>query len=57
LRAVDLLPDPVALEFGQNVVQRRAGDIHLVQRLHGGQPRGATAVRLAVFIARHRDFH
>ena len=48
LRALDLAPDPVALELGQDVIQWRRRDIHLVECLHGGEPRCAAAVRLAV---------
>src|SRR5205085_11687480 len=36
----------------QNVVQRRAGDVHLVERLHGGKPRRTAAVRLALLARR-----
>ena len=47
LRALDLAADPVAFELGEDFVQARAGEIHLVERLHGGKPRGAALVGLA----------
>src|SRR6516165_7545170 len=40
----DLAAEPVAFEFGENVVDARAGNVHLVERLHGGKPRGAAPV-------------
>src|SRR5215213_9616124 len=47
LRALDLPPDPVALELGQD----------LVERLHGGEPRRAAAVCLAIAVGGRRRFH
>ena len=47
LLALDLAADPMAFEFGQDVVEPRAGDIHLIERLHGGEPRRAAPVGLA----------
>src|SRR5262249_39285982 len=47
LRAFNLLAEPVALELGENVVQRRAGDVHLIERLHRREPRRAALVGLA----------
>ena len=38
------LPEPVRLELGEHVGQRRAAEIHLVERLHGGEARGAALV-------------
>ena len=38
----------MALEFGEDVVQAGAGDIHLVERLHRGKPRRAAPVGLAL---------
>src|SRR5262249_15911619 len=37
----------MALEFGEDVVERGSGDVHLIERLHRRQPRRAAAVRLA----------
>jgi hypothetical protein len=48
LRAFDLAADPVALELGEDLVERRCGDVHLVKRLHRRKPRCAAPVRLAV---------
>src|SRR5450631_4941735 len=45
LRALDLAAEPVALEFGEDLVQAGAGEVHLVERLHGGEPRRAALVR------------
>ncbi len=50
LRALDLAADPVALELGEDFVEAGAGDIHLIERLHGGKPRGAALVGLARFL-------
>src|ERR1039457_6294211 len=47
LRALDLAAEPVALEFGEDLVQAGAGEVHLVERLHRRQPRSAAFVRLA----------
>ena len=47
LRALDLAAEPVALELGEDFVQAGAGEIHLVERLHRGEPRRAALVRLA----------
>src|SRR5262249_21144049 len=59
LLALDFAADPVALEFSQDVVQAGAGDVHLVERLHGGEPGGAAPVSLAFVLgcrlARHGD--
>ena len=49
LRAFDLAAEPMALELGQNLVQAGAGEVHLVKRLHGGEPRRAALVGLARF--------
>src|SRR5258708_7771708 len=38
----------MALELRKNVVQAGRGDIHLIERLHGGEPRSAAAVGLAL---------
>src|SRR5690242_7677962 len=46
--ALDLVAEPMALELGENVVDAGARDIHLVQRLHGGEPRRPAAVGFAV---------
>ena len=48
--ALDLLPDPVRLEFRQDVVQPLLGDLHLVERLGGGEARGGAQVGLLSFI-------
>jgi len=47
LRALDLAAEPVAFEFGEDLVQTGAGEIHLVQRLHGGKPCRAALVGFA----------
>ena len=44
LLALDLAADPVAFEFGQDLVQRRRREIHLIERLHRGEPRRAALV-------------
>src|SRR5262245_4420049 len=46
--ALDLVAEPVALELGEDVVDPRAADIHLVQRLHRGEPRRTAAVGFPV---------
>src|SRR5438477_9790867 len=46
--AFDLPPDPVTLELRQNVVEARAGKLHLVKRLHGREPGRAPPVGLAL---------
>src|SRR6185436_4736143 len=40
--------EPVALELGKDVVDAGAADIHLVQRLHRGEPCRAAPVGLLV---------
>ena len=44
LVAVDLLAEPVGLELGDHLGQRRAAEVHLVERLHGGEPGRAALV-------------
>src|SRR5690349_6621103 len=46
--AFDLVAEPVTLELGKDVVDAGARDIHLVERLHGGKPRGPAPVGFAV---------
>ena len=46
-RAVDFLAEPEGLVFGGDLEQAAAGDIHLVERLHGRQPGCAALVGLA----------
>src|SRR3954464_7088017 len=46
--AFDLIAEPVAFELGKDVVDPRTRDVHLVERLHGGKPRRATAVGFLV---------
>ncbi len=59
LRALDLAAEPMALELGQDLVEPGAGEVHLIERLHGGKPRRAALVGLAGFglvgRARHRS--
>src|SRR5690606_3936682 len=43
-RAVHLLAKAEGLVFGRGFQQAGAGDIHLVERLHGSQARGAALV-------------
>ena len=50
LRAVDFAAEPMPLELGQDVVQAGAGNVHLVERLHRGEPRGAALVGFAVVL-------
>src|SRR3954469_18142014 len=38
---LDLLPDPVGLEFGERVDHALAGEVHLVERLDGSEAGGA----------------
>src|SRR3954452_3641438 len=38
---LDLLPDPVGLEFGEGIDHALAGDVHLVKRLDGSEAGGA----------------
>src|SRR5436190_22288370 len=38
----------MSFEFGQDVIQAGAGNIHLVERLHGREPRRAALVCLAL---------
>src|ERR1043166_6186438 len=48
----------MALELGEDFVDRRAGDVHLIERLHGRESRGAAPVGLAlVFRAAAGGFH
>src|SRR6185437_9411719 len=49
LRALDLAAEPVAFEFGHDLVQAGTGQIHLIQRLYGGEPGGAALIGLARF--------
>ena len=44
LLAFQLAAEPVRLELRDDGRQRRAADIHLVERLHGAEPRGAALV-------------
>ena len=46
--ALDLAADPEGLEFGEDLVEPLAGDLHLIERLDGGEPR-----RGAVFGGHH----
>src|SRR5579871_6701257 len=46
--AFDLAAQPVAFEFGEDVVDAGARNIHLVKRLHGSEPRRAAPVGLLV---------
>ena len=49
LVAVDLLAEPIGLELGEHLRQRRAGKLHLIERLHGRKPRRTALVgRLGV---------
>src|SRR5262249_52198509 len=48
LIALDLAADPMALELCHDVVHAGAGDVHLVERLNGGEARRAAPVRLAL---------
>src|SRR4029077_7498734 len=57
LVAFDLAADPVALELSEDFVAAGAGDVHLVERLHGRQPRGAAAVGLAAILRCRRARH
>src|SRR5262245_17337083 len=41
----------MALELGEDVVEARAGDVHLVERLHRREPGGAAAIGLAFVLA------
>src|SRR5450830_1509240 len=55
LRSLDFAAEPVALELGEDLVQAGAREIHLVERLHSGEPRRAALVRLArVLVAEWR---
>src|SRR6266404_157690 len=46
--AFDLVAEPVAFEFGENVVDARAADIHLIKRLHRREPCRAAPVGFLV---------
>ena len=48
--ALDLVAEPMALEFGEDVVDPRACDVHLVERLHRGKPRRASPVGFPVLL-------
>src|SRR6202011_2188411 len=52
LRSLALAAEPMALELGEDFVERRAGDVHLIERLHGREPRGAAPVGLALVVGR-----
>src|SRR5262249_1587581 len=47
-------PEPMALELGEDVVQALAGDVHLVERLHGGEPRRPAPVGFRRCVAHRR---
>src|SRR5690606_4880323 len=47
LRAVHFLAEAELLVFGGNLEDAAAGDVHLVEGLHGGQPRRAALVGVA----------
>src|SRR5215510_14904787 len=47
----------MALELGQDVVDRGRRHIHLIERLHGGEPRGAAPVGLADVAALRARHH
>ena len=47
LLAFDFAADPMAFELRQDLVEAGAGDIHLIERLHGREPRRAAPVDLA----------
>ena len=56
LRPLDLAAEPMAFEFGHDLVEPGAGEIHLVKSLLGGEPGSAALVRLARLVgfgARH----
>src|SRR5207302_2323144 len=44
LRALDLAAEPMAFELGQDFVHRGAGDVHLIERLHGREPGRAAPI-------------
>ena len=46
LRALDLAAEPMAFELGEDFVDAGAGEIHLVERLYGGEPRRSALVGL-----------
>src|SRR5882757_4907403 len=46
--ALDLASEPMTLELSEDVVNPRAPDVHLIERLHGREPRRAAAVGLFV---------
>src|SRR3974390_679065 len=50
LSTLDFLANPVALEFGEDIIQARTGHVHLIKRLHGRQPRCAALIGLARII-------
>src|SRR4051812_32331482 len=50
--ALDLVAEPVALELRKNVVDAGTTDIHLVQRLHGCEPRRTAPVRFLLRASR-----
>jgi hypothetical protein len=49
LLALDLAADPVTFELGQDLVQRGACDVHLVERLYRRKARSAAAIGLPLF--------
>ena len=59
LRALDLAAEPMAFELGQDLVDAGPGQIHLVERLHSGEPRRSALVGLTGLTgggARHAHF-
>src|SRR5262249_30972968 len=53
---LDSATDPGPLDPRKNVVQAGTGDVHLIERLHGGEPGGAAPIGLAFVLgclARH----
>ena len=47
LLALDLAAEPMAFELRQDLVEAGARHVHLVERLHRGEPRRPAAVGLA----------
>ncbi len=50
LHAFDFAAEPMLFELGHDLVHAGAGEIHLIERLHRGEPGGAALVGLARFL-------
>src|SRR5215471_15657239 len=57
LFALDFAAEPMALEFGKNLVETRSREIHLVERLHRRKARSTAAVGFATLLRLRQRAH